>query len=417
LTPPAANAQAVAISATGNDVTTGNSDVVSGEWFIDVVGTDGTGAAMTAPSPSPTTTVTGTIPAATTAALSAGNHTLYIHSRDRAGAWGPRVSAVLKIDRTAPTFSSISLTPSSIAAGTATTTLHVNGSGDGASGSGVVGGEYWIANSNVPAGGGTAFTGLNPAISTGTLVPGSYTVRVRIRDAAENWSTGNNGVRTTTLTVTGPVPPTIFTDGFELQTVPGTWTSSSTTTASRLDVTAAAAMTGSLGLQAQGNSNPNYVQYTFGTAASPAASIFDARFQFRPNARPTSGQDIFAAATNNGFGTQVLRVRYRLNGSTPQVQLQVGTANSNGTWTNLLGGTSVNTIEVVREAVGSGGSNPGTARLYVNGALSQSLTTTSSAAVGAFRLGAVTNNGNNSTIRLHFDGFAAKRTATPLYGP
>ena len=81
---------------------------------------------------------------------------------------------------------------------------------------------------------------------------------------------------------------------------------------------ATAALTGARGLQAQGNNN-NYVQYNFGTAASPATGIYDARFLFRPNARATTGQDILAAATNSGFGTQVFHVRYRLNGSTPQV--------------------------------------------------------------------------------------------------
>jgi FtsP/CotA-like multicopper oxidase with cupredoxin domain len=414
LVPPAANAQAVAISATGNDVATGSNNVVAGEYFIDSVGSNGTGTALTAAAPAPTATVTGTIPAATIAALSTGNHTLYVHARDLAGAWGPRVSAILKIDRTAPTFSSISLTPNSIASGTATTNLTVNGANDGASGSGVVGGEFWIANSNVPAGGGTAFSGTTASIPTGSLVPGTYTVRVRIRDAAQNWSTGGSGVRTATLTVTGPVPDAIFSDGFELQTVPGTWSSASTTSTTRLNVTAGAALGGSLGLQAQGNNN-NYVQYNFGTAASPATSIFDAKFLFRPNAKSTSGQDIFSAATNSGFGTQVLRVRYRLSGATPQVQIQVGTANTNATWSNITGGTSVNTIEVVRQAVGSGGPNPGTIRLYVNGVLVQTLTTTSSSSVGAFRLGAVTSGGGSSTAEF-FDGFASKRSATP-YGP
>jgi hypothetical protein len=179
-------------------------------------------------------------------------------------------------------------------------------------------------------------------------------------------------------------------------------------------VTAAAALAGSLGLQAQGN-NSNYVQYSFGTAASPATAIYDAKFRFRPNAKATSGQDILSAATNNGFGTQVFRVRYRLNVSTPEVQIQLGTSNANGTWTTITGGTTANTIEVVWQAVGSGGPNPGTLRLYVNGALSQTLTTSSTSSVGAVRLGAVTSGGGSSTAE-YFDAFASKRSAAP-FGP
>jgi FtsP/CotA-like multicopper oxidase with cupredoxin domain len=414
LTPPAANAQAVAISASATDPAPGSHNVVAAEFFIDTTGVNGAGTAMTVASPSPTTSLGGTIPAARVAALSAGDHTVYVHARDSIGNWGPRASAVLRIDRTAPTFSSITLSPNPIASGTASTGLAVNGASDGATGSGVAGGEFWIANSNVPAGGGTAFNGTTATIPTGGLVPGAYTVRVRIRDVAGNWSTGNNGVRTATLTVTGPVPDAIFSDGFELQTLPGTWTSVSTTNTTRINVTAAAALAGSLGLQAQGN-NTNYVQYSFGTAASPATAIYDAKFLFRPNAKATAGQDILSGATNSGFGTQVFRVRYRLNGSTPQVQIQVGTSTANATWTTITGGTTANTIEVVWQAVGSGGPNPGTLRLYVNGALSQTLTTSSTSSVGAVRLGAVTGGGGSSTAE-YFDAFASKRSAAP-FGP
>jgi FtsP/CotA-like multicopper oxidase with cupredoxin domain len=414
--PPAANAQAVVVSATGNDVATGNHNVVAGEFFIDTTtAANGTGGAMTAAVPSPTATIAGTIPAATIAGLSTGLHTVSVHARDAAGNWGPRVSVSFRIDRTAPTFSSITLSPNSIVSGTATTGLTVNGASDGATGSGVGGGEFWIANSNVPAGGGTAFNGLTASVPTGSLVPGTYTVRVRIRDLAGNWSTGNNGVRTATLTVTGPVPVAIFSDGFELQTLPGTWSSASTTNTNRLNVTATAALAGSFGLQAQGN-NTNYVQYNFGTAASPATAIYDAKFSFRPNAKSTTGQDIFSAATNNGFGTQLFRVRYRLNLGVPQVQIQVGTGNGNATWFNIAGGTAVNTIEVVWQAVGSGGPNPGSLQLYVNsGLVSQSLPTASTSSVGAVRLGAVTSGSGSSTAE-YFDAFASKRTATP-FGP
>jgi hypothetical protein len=84
----------------------------------------------------------------------------------------------------------------------------VNGVSDGAGGSGVAGGEWWFGSSNITAGTGTAFSGTSGiSIPTNALVAGSYTARVRIRDVAGNWSTGTNGVRTASLTVTAPVLP------------------------------------------------------------------------------------------------------------------------------------------------------------------------------------------------------------------
>lgn len=411
LTPPAANAQAVLVGASASDVASGNHDIVAGEFFIDSNAGNGTGTAMTPAVVAPSTTLSGTIPAATVAGLAVGTHTVTIHAKDRAGNWGPRVSVTLRIDRTPPTFSGISLAPNSIASGTASVGLTVNGASDGATGSGVAGGEFWIANSNVPNGGGTQFSGTTASIPTSSLVPGSYTVRVRIRDVAGNWSTGNQGVRTATLTVTGPVPDAIFSDGFELQTLPGTWTSASTGTTSRLNVTANAALAGAFGLQAQGN-NTNYVQYNFGTAASPATAVYDARFLFRPNGNTSNGQDILSAATAGNFNTRLFRVRYRLNAGTPQVQIQLGTGNANLAWAPINGGTATNTIEVVWRAAGSGGPDAGTLRLYVNSAQVQSLTTSSTGTVGAVRLGSVTSGGN-STLE-YFDGFASKRSGTPF---
>jgi hypothetical protein len=288
--------------------------------------------------------------------------------------------------------------------------MTVVGAADGGSGSGVVGGEFWIANSNVSPGGGTAFNGSTAAVPTASLVPGTYTVRVRVRDAAGNWSTGTNGVRTRNLIVTGPVPVAIQSDGFELKTLPGSSTIVSTTNTTRISVTTSAALAGRLGLRAQGN-NTNYVQYNFGTAASPATAIYDARFSFRPNAKATTGHSIFVAASSSSFSATTFRVRYRLHGSTPQVQIQVGTSTANTRWTSIRGGTAVNTIEVVWQAAGSGGPNPGSLRLYVNGVRTQTLATSSTRSVGAVRLGSVTSGGG-STRAEYFDTFASQRSAT-----
>jgi FtsP/CotA-like multicopper oxidase with cupredoxin domain len=358
---------------------------------------------------SATETGYGDIPLATVNALSAGNHTIFVRGKDAAGNWGATAATVLLIDKIAPTFTSISLTPNPTY-GAANVTLTVNGAAD-IGGAGVAGGEYWInpPTTTAPApGSGTPFSGLTVNIPVGSLATGTYAVSARIRDAAFNWSTGTNGIRSATLTV---VPDAIFSNGFEAGTRPWGWSSASTNTTTRLNRTATAALVGSFGLQAQGN-NTNYVQYNFGTAANPASGTFDARFYFNPNGNTGTNQDIFVARTTGG--TTVFRVRYRMSAGQSQVQIQVGTSTANATWTNLTNSAS-NRIEVVWQAVGSGGPNPGTLMLYVNGASSQTLTTTSTNSIGSVRLGSVTSGGN-ATIE-YFDAFASKRTVSPLIGP
>ncbi len=321
----------------------------------------------------------------------------------------PYTSPVYTVDKTAPTFTSVTLTPNSILVGTATVAMTVNGAADNTGGSGVSGGEYWVCPAtcvNPANGGGAAFSGTSASIPT-ALLSGShqYSVRVRIRDAAGNWSTGTNGVRIAVLTVTQA--NNIFTDGFELGTLLGNWTSRSTNTAARLNVTTGAALLGGFGLQAQGNAS-NYVQFDAGSSAA----LYDARFYFNPNATNSNGTDIFAAATT-GFATQLFHVRYRLiAGPQAQVQIQVG-ATANATWVNITPGA--HRIEVVWQAVGSGGPNPGSLVLYVDGVSSQTLATTSTGAVASIRLGVVT--GGSGTTLEFFDAFSSKNSVSPLVGP
>ena len=197
--PPAANAQAVAVSAIGNDVATGNHNVVAGEFFIDTTSAaNGTGTAMTAALPSPNATIGGTMPAATTAGLSTGLPPLRPCSRRRRQL-GPARERVLPDRSHGATFSSISLSPNSIASGTANTGLTVNGASDGASGSGVGGGEFWIANSNVPAGGGTPFNGLTASPSR----PAPWS-RARTPCASGSATSPATGARVTTASAPRP---------------------------------------------------------------------------------------------------------------------------------------------------------------------------------------------------------------------
>ncbi len=417
--PPAANNgqygqssgnPSVRVTATFVDI---DSTVAAGEGFIDTVGTNGAGFPFVATDGvfnAASETGYADVPLTTINLLSVGNHTIYVHGKDAVGNWGATASVVLLIDKTAPTFTGITLAAVNPTLGGGIT-MTVNGAIDppiASLASGVAGGEYWIDTAAPTPGGGTPFTGLTSSIPAGSLTTGSHTVGVRVRDGAGNWSTATHNATVSVVAVS------IFSNGFDTGGAPWGWTSRSTNTTSRLNATAAAALVGTRGLQAQGN-NTNYVQYNFGTTANPAWPTYDARFYFRPNGNTSTGKDILSAATSSSFGTIDFRVRYRLNGTTPQVQIQVGTANTNATWTNILGGTSNNVIEVVWQAAGSVGPTPGTLTLTVNGVLAQTLTTTSTSSVGAVRLGSVTNTGN-ATL-MYFDAFASKRSVSPLFGP
>ena len=230
---------------------------------------------------------------------------------------GPAVTATFLIDRTrrpspaSPWRRTRSRGPGSH--------LTVNGAADplvGGLASGVAGGEYWIdpPTTTTPApGGGTPFSGLTASIPIGSLATGTYTVRVRIRDAAGNWSTGTGGIRSATLTVRSRR------DLLATASTPASrpWGWSQPLHQHRRApqrATTAAALVGTRGLQAQGN-NTNYVQYNFGTAANPAtahlrrAVLLPAERQHVDRPGHPGGRHV-----ERRSAPQLFRVRYRLNG-------------------------------------------------------------------------------------------------------
>ena len=182
-------------------MTGAGANVVGAEAFIDAVGANGTGFPFV-PSDG---LWNGTseigyadIPLATVNALSSGNHTIYVRGRDALGNWGSPSPAtttltwptsaktVLVVDKTVPTITSASLAPSTMKVGTASTLLTVAATDVGTS---VVGGQYWLDGTTTPPANATAFTGLTATIPTNTLTRGTHSVRVRVQDAASNWST------------------------------------------------------------------------------------------------------------------------------------------------------------------------------------------------------------------------------------
>ena len=184
-------------------VTSGNSFVQAAEAFVYVTNDHvpaaaeyGTGFVFTANDGSfNSATEAGRtpIPLSTILQLTDGNHNVYVHAKDSAGNWGTPTTLVLVVDKVAPTFTGITLTPNTVTFGTANVVLTLNGAADNAGGTGIGGGEYWFGTTDPAPGGGTAFNGLTTNIPVSSLAVGTYTVRARVRDAAGNWSTGTNG--------------------------------------------------------------------------------------------------------------------------------------------------------------------------------------------------------------------------------
>ncbi len=150
------------------------------------------------------------IPFADINALSVGNHTITVRGKDALGNWGATASVGILIDRTAPTFTGVTLSSTVInAASGPNVTLTVNGAADtsvGGPASGLFGGEYWIDTAAPAPGGGTAFTGMAPSISIVALTNGTHTIGARIRDASGNWSANTASA---TLQIDRTVPTVI----------------------------------------------------------------------------------------------------------------------------------------------------------------------------------------------------------------
>jgi FtsP/CotA-like multicopper oxidase with cupredoxin domain len=126
---------AVRVTADFSDVATGGSNIVAAEGFIDVVGSTGSGFVFIATDGgfnSPTESGYGDIPLASVRALSDGAHTIYVHAKDAGGNWGDPMAAgastILTVDKTGPTFGTISVTPPNTTRGGGSVNVTVSGS-------------------------------------------------------------------------------------------------------------------------------------------------------------------------------------------------------------------------------------------------------------------------------------------------
>ncbi|MBC7442051.1 MAG: multicopper oxidase family protein [Ramlibacter sp.] len=114
LTPSLTNgsgAAGIAVHATGDDAASGGSNITAAEYFIGAVGLDGAGATLTVNIAAPIASLDATIPSGVVNALAEGTHVVSIHSQDAAGNWGAPVTINLVVDKTAPTTSGVSVSP------------------------------------------------------------------------------------------------------------------------------------------------------------------------------------------------------------------------------------------------------------------------------------------------------------------
>ena len=209
----------VAVSATGNDTTSGNSAITEAQWAVD----GGSATAMTLETTGPVASVVGKIPAATAVGLSEGTHTVSVRTRDAAGNWSEWVGVPLIADRTGPGAQGVTVTPSPNNG-----TMPVNGTsasvrvsatitdpavGDGTAQSTVTAARgYFDGGSTaiVMEAADGAFSGTTenvyldiPLATVKQLGDGSHPITVQGRDAAGNWGPLAGG--TLVIDKTGPV--------------------------------------------------------------------------------------------------------------------------------------------------------------------------------------------------------------------
>jgi hypothetical protein len=210
LVPNPVNSGSVQLSATGDDSGIGGK-VVTGEYFLDTQGANGTGSEVTVTNHATVTTGTATIGSGTVGLLPPGAHTVYVHFRDDTGPdgiWGPVSTVSLKIDRQSPSTTSVTVSPSTTDGSTgsqvdpASLRVHADFVDTAASGvsSAVVAAEGFFRTAG---GNGTGFAfvaddtgwdsstesgyGLIPLSQLTGLTDGSYPVYVHAKDAAGNW--------------------------------------------------------------------------------------------------------------------------------------------------------------------------------------------------------------------------------------
>jgi hypothetical protein len=76
------------LSANVDETTTGGANVVAAEYFVNVVGANGSGTSMSGAFSSPTVAVSFSFSAGDLAGVPEGSYTIYVHGLDALGNWG-----------------------------------------------------------------------------------------------------------------------------------------------------------------------------------------------------------------------------------------------------------------------------------------------------------------------------------------
>jgi hypothetical protein len=107
---PANGASDVDISATGDDSAAGGT-ITAAEYFIDTVGTNGSGTSLGLNRTATIVSEDATLTAAAVKGLSEGVHHILVHSQDSLGLWGPPLDIPLTVDLTGPAVDAASVGP------------------------------------------------------------------------------------------------------------------------------------------------------------------------------------------------------------------------------------------------------------------------------------------------------------------
>jgi FtsP/CotA-like multicopper oxidase with cupredoxin domain len=208
---PANRSVAVSVSATGDDSDAGGI-ITAAEYFLDTVGTNGTGAPMTLNRSASVVSEDVDLSTAVLGTLIEGVHHVYVHSKNSLGLWGPPLDIELPIDVTGPAVDAASVGPNPTNAVLAEkshpgnlliSTQITDKDAGGALQSKLIDAEAFLDPSVPnPAGGtglqmlpvdgkldstGEAFYGLIPLTQVKALADGTHHVYVRGQDAAGNW--------------------------------------------------------------------------------------------------------------------------------------------------------------------------------------------------------------------------------------
>ncbi|MEZ4866172.1 MAG: multicopper oxidase domain-containing protein [Caldilineaceae bacterium] len=182
----------VTLDATISDMGLGDATITAAEYFIDTVGSPGSGATMSGVPGGVTATVQATISAATLATLAAGNHTIYVEGMDANGNWGATNFAVLNLDKVGPATSGLEVTPNP-SNGSGNVTLSGTASDATTGNSNVVAAEYTMDGScpfvacDVDLNLSAPVASLSALIPVDALSEGTHIVTVRSQDALGNW--------------------------------------------------------------------------------------------------------------------------------------------------------------------------------------------------------------------------------------